>query len=295
MTEASPESDHAAARPGAEMLRLAALFGGGLLLLAGLVLLVPSAPEPEPDVLPEHIASDPLPDFTDFADVNEKKDRFFDYLLPMVEHRNAWVQQSREFLAEVRARIDAGEQLSRGDRERVEALAQRYRLELDGEVDPKVVDELLLRADQLPPSLVLAQAAAESAWGTSRFARSANNLFGQWCFSKGCGLVPGRRPEGASHEVQRFETVADAVDSYFRNLNSHDAYETVRLLRARARAEGRELSGPELAEGLLRYSERGAEYIHELRAIIRVNDLETLDSPVEPEIAAEDARRADAG
>lgn len=45
--------------------------------------------------------------------------------------------------------------------------------------------------DILPPSLALAQAAEESGWGTSRFAREGNALFGQWTTDPDVkGLVP---------------------------------------------------------------------------------------------------------
>ena len=64
----------------------------------------------------------------------------------------------------------------------------------------------------------------ESAWGTSRFAREGNNLFGQWCYKTGCGIVPKRRGEGQVHEVASFESVDAAVASYLRNINSHRAY-----------------------------------------------------------------------
>jgi len=39
--------------------------------------------------------------------------------------------------------------------------------------------ELLRRVDIIPPPLLISQAANESAWGTSRFAKLGNNLFGQ--------------------------------------------------------------------------------------------------------------------
>ncbi|NIW24503.1 MAG: glucosaminidase, partial [Gammaproteobacteria bacterium] len=35
----------------------------------------------------------------------------------------------------------------------------------------------------IPVSLVMAQAAEESGWGTSRFAAEGNALFGQWAWS----------------------------------------------------------------------------------------------------------------
>jgi Bax protein len=130
----------------------------------------------------------------------------------------------------------------------------------------------------VPPSLALAQAASESGWGTSRFAREGNNYFGEWCFSEGCGLIPGRRGAEQTHEVEVFPTVEAAVDSYFRNLNRVAVYEPLRETRARARAAGRPITGEALAAGLERYSERGTVYIEEVRSIISYNDLERYDA-----------------
>ncbi|MCH2098860.1 MAG: glucosaminidase domain-containing protein, partial [Pseudomonadales bacterium] len=147
-----------------------------------------------------------------------------------------------------------------------------------GPIPMERLDELLACVDVIPPSLVLAQAATESAWGTSRFARKANNLFGEWCFTAGCGLVPNHRSQGATHEVERFATVSASIDSYFHNLNSHPAYAELRAIRARAREAAATISGADLAAGLMLYSERGEDYVDELRQIIRVNDLGRFDS-----------------
>lgn len=269
----------------AEMRRIAIGFAIGLLVLVLMVVLRgtgPSLPSqevlpepPEPPEIPE------LPDFSAYEDVNEKKQRFFDYLLPVIEHRNAWAREAREFLRLVQERMAEGTPLTDEEREIVAELGERYRVDVGETVESGEIDKLLRRADEIPPSLVLAQAAAESAWGTSRFARMANNLFGQWCFTEGCGLVPQRRPSGASHEVKRFDSVLAAVDGYYRNLNSHPAYEEVRERRARARAEGRVPEGVDLAAGLEHYSERGQHYIDEIRSIIRFNDLDELDTSTE--------------
>ena len=133
------------------------------------------------------------------------------------------------------------------------------------------------RLDVVPPSLILARAANESAWGTSRFATKGNNLFGQWCFSKGCGLVPRGRAEGASHEVAKFSSPYRSVRAYIQNLNRHPTYQLLRDVRLEDRRENAPLSGLELAEGLRGYSERGEEYIEEIRAMIHYNNLEFYD------------------
>ena len=121
--------------------------------------------------------------------------------------------------------------------------------------------------------MVLAQAANESAWGTSRFSLVANNLFGQWTFIPGQGIIPKDRPEGETYEVRKFSTVYDSVRSYLLNLNTHQAYQQLRQLRTASRVNGQNPKGLKLAEGLLRYSTRGEDYVKELQAMIRFNQL----------------------
>ena len=139
---------------------------------------------------------------------------------------------------------------------------------------------LLKRVDVIPPSLVLAQAANESAWGTSRFAKSGFNYFGQWCFKKGCGIVPGKRDAGKEHEVAAFSSPRKSVGSYIRNLNSHPAYQSLRSIRIQLRSENKAITGIALAGGLSEYSARGSEYVEELRSIIRYNKLAKYDSNI---------------
>ena len=140
--------------------------------------------------------------------------------------------------------------------------------------------------DIIPPSLVMAQAANESAWGTSRFATQGNNLFGQWCFNQGCGLVPRSRPEGMSHEVEVFDSPYQSIRSYITNLNRHNAYQGLRDRRDALRAQGQFPDGATLAGGLEAYSERGQAYVHEIRAMINSNGLPDYDDRLTALLAA---------
>ena len=134
-------------------------------------------------------------------------------------------------------------------------------------------DELLLKLDKIPTALVLAQAANESSWGTSRFAVEANNIFGQYCYSLGCGVVPKNRPSGSKFEVQRFSSINASIASYMRNINRNLAYASLRTMRREMRLHDN-LNSIELANGLENYSIRRKEYVKELQAIIRINNLE---------------------
>ena len=115
------------------------------------------------------------------------------------------------------------------------------------------------------------QAANESAWGTSRFARQGYNFFGLWCFTEGCGFVPKRRNSDADHEVHKFRNLTVAVRTYFRNLNGHPAYKELRDIRYQLRQNNSEVTAEKLVHGLSKYSERGQEYIDELLDMLRFN------------------------
>ena len=117
----------------------------------------------------------------------------------------------------------------------------------------------------------MAQAANESAWGLSRFAQKGNNLFGQWCFKKGCGIVPGQRNAGANHEVRKFASINDSVASYMHNLNTGRAYKDLRKLRATLRSTNAAVDGHTLAKGLIKYSSRGKAYVKEIQSMIKTN------------------------
>jgi Bax protein len=128
----------------------------------------------------------------------------------------------------------------------------------------------------LPVSLVLAQAANESGWGTSRFAIDGNNFFGVWCYVEGCGLKPLDRDQGARHEVKRFESIYEGVAAYIHNINTNPAYSDLRAIRMSMRSLNVPARGVQLAEGLLAYSIRGKDYVRDIQAMIRSNRLEQI-------------------
>lgn len=238
--------------------------------LAGLV---PEG-EKEPPPAKEGVGWQDMPDFTVFSTVPGRKANFFGYLRPIVKAENQRIRRRRERLRGLAERVRSGRELPPEERQWLADLARDYRLEPEGKGPSKLIAGLLRRVDVIPASLVLVQAAKESGWGTSRFAQQGNNLFGQWCFSTGCGIVPARREPGKSHEVERFPTVRASVRSYLRNLNTHRRYEELREIRARLREAEVALTGIALAEGLRAYAENGDQYVPEVRAMIRANNLE---------------------
>jgi Bax protein len=197
-----------------------------------------------------------------------RKQLFIEGLLPIVLGVNERIASDRDRLVALLARQKAGEATSGRDKAWLEELAMRY-----GSMD---AGELLRRVDVVPPSLAIAQAAIESGWGSSRFARQGNALFGQRVYGPS-GMQPAGLTADAGFGVRDFKTLGAAVAAYADNLNSFSAYDALRAKRASLRAQGQLPDGLSLAGTLLRYSELGGDYVAQVRELIRINGLGALD------------------
>jgi len=214
------------------------------------------------------------PDFSAYEAGPPRKEAFFSYFVPLIEQANTELLEVRSELMDLR---DNRDNLSFFERMSVTNLAEQYEVEEFDLADGDDWDVLIRRIDVVPPSLALAQAANESAWGTSRFALEGNNYYGHWCFVPGCGMVPSARPDGATHEVADFDSPEQSVERYIHNLNHHPAYRDLRIRREQLRESDNPITGLALAPELERYSERGDEYIAELQSMIRFNELTEFD------------------
>jgi len=210
--------------------------------------------------------------------VVEKKRTFLYGLVPAVLATNEEVLLERQRLRSLTQRRKAGKSWTADESRWMAALAARYGV--DGNVEQAAtLDELASRVDAVPASLVLAQAAVESGWATSRFAAEGSALFGQWTYG-GKGIKPKeqRTATKGNYQVAAFDSPRDSIRAYLLNLNSHAAYADLRAERRNLRKAGKGVTGTALAAGLLKYSERGQAYVDELRALIRVNHLEIADA-----------------
>lgn len=216
----------------------------------------------------------PTPEFASIADVQARKEAFFEYFLPYVEEANTEVLEDRAEVIRLQQSFERYGSLSGGRLGRLNDLLEEYGLEAVDAPSWREFETLLERVDTVPASLALAQAAIESAWGTSRFAIEGNNLFGMWCYKPGCGIVPRRRPAGRTYEVAAYDTAEDSFRAYLRNLNTNASYEDLREIRFAHRSNGVEPSGYDLAAGLVRYSQERWTYVEKVRGVILKSGLE---------------------
>ena len=220
--------------------------------------------------------------------VPQKKEIFYRLMLPLVLHANQMVRERRGRLTAMSETLNADGALLPDDLQGLRNAAVLLRIRDESSAatlgeDPAellaVIDEALFKLDEIPPGLVLGQAAYESGYGTSRFAVEGNALFGQWTFGE--GLVPSQQRKNlGDHRIASFDWPFDSVRAYYLNLSSHPAYADLRQLRAQLKAKGKPVTSLRLADGLRSYSERGQVYVDTLKGIITTNQLDRADSAV---------------
>ena len=124
------------------------------------------------------------------------------------------------------------------------------------------------RNKRVPTSIIIAMAGIESAWGTSRFAKEGNALFGvrTWDLDN----VPHMKALGnmdATWGVKKYKTKCQSVKDMIRILNTHPAYEKFRQYRIKQLDAG-EWNYKQLLSGMTAWSTNPDYQKIILRAIV---------------------------
>jgi len=203
----------------------------------------------EPDLAKKILSKKP-------KSVSEKKQRFKDILVPIT---TLVFKQLDEQYKRVKKDIENNK-----NREYIELLKEEYNAQ---------TDETLLHALKPHPiSIALAQAAAESAWLTSRFTKEAYNIFGVWSFNKDEPRIAASGLRGSKTiYLKKYKTLKAAVEDYYKNIGRNWAYAEFRKQRTITNDPYK------LSEYLGSYSEKKEVYIELLKSMIKYNKFHEYD------------------
>jgi len=189
-------------------------------------------------------------------EIVDKKTNFKNILVPIIT--SVYIQLDTQY-NDIKRDIESSK-----NRAYIETLKKRYKVKTD--------QELLEAIKPHPISIVLAQAAAESAWLTSRFTKSANNIFGVWSFNKNEPRIPaiGLRADKVIY-LKKYKTLKIAVEDYYFSIAKSWAYKEFRKLRV-------ETNDPyKLIPHLGNYSEKREKYTTMLSKIVKYNKFDQYD------------------
>lgn len=186
--------------------------------------------------------------------------KFVEVLLPAVLVAKHRIEQSRKNIFRLREK----ERWTAKDSSFYRAQIDQYRAE--------DIDDLLLRMHTHPNSIVLAQAAMESGWGTSRFSKEANNLFGVWSFNPDEPRIRALHSRGEkSIYLKKYEDLSHSIEDYFLVLARAGAYEGFRKSRVQNQDPF------EMVNHLLYYSEMRWKYVRQIKFLMKKYDLQRYD------------------
>ena len=206
----------------------------------------------------------------------KKKIKFIETLLPLISYQNQKIVVERKRLFEIYDYLDVQKTLHKGDIIFLKNIAKKYLINSKNKHKIDLVEELLQLVDIIPNSIVLAQAANESGWGSSRFAKEHNALFGQYTYDEKNGVVPLRRDKGKRYLIKYFSSIDKSVESYFKNINTHYAYEKFRQIRSEMNKNNLGLNVKLLTQHLDAYA-KDEFYVETINSIIETNNFIQFD------------------
>lgn len=192
-------------------------------------------------------------------DIKEKKEAFIAMMLPSILLVKREMKNTRDRVLKISEK-------SSHTKEEDEWLAELYK-----KYKADDIPMLLKRLEPHPTSIILAQAALESGWGTSNFFKNANNVFGVWSFDPDEDRVAASQKRGGQTiYVKKYNALYCSVDDYFITLST-GPYQSFRDARMY-------IKDPyTLVDYLGVYSELGDEYAQRLKTVIRANNLTKYD------------------
>jgi len=194
---------------------------------------------------------------TPHISVKEKKRRFLKLLLPAIRDVYNELMQRYERIAK--------DIQNKRNLEEIATLKKKYKATSD--------EDLLARLKPHPISIALAQAAMESSWGTSRFFKEANNVFGMWSSNPNQKRIAAGEKRNGTRTIwlRKFDTIEDCIRAYYEMMAKVKTYSKFRQLRL-------QYDDPyKITPGLDKYSEIGQDYITVLNQVIKYNHFTKYD------------------
>lgn len=217
-------------------------------------------------------------DFARLKDKNLRNRLFIQVLAPLAMLVNERIILERYDLLQLEERYQKNKNLSDDDKRQLEEWAKKYDVftRMKGNERYEILlQELLLKIDGVPPSILIAAAAAESNWGTAREVALGNSLYKWKVWYTDEGIKP-LEDDDDSYRIKIYPSLLAAMEEYALKFNSDVNFKNFRTLRMHRRNHRKPLRGTTMVYNMVVGSPL-ENYAGLLSYIITFYDLGNLD------------------
>jgi Bax protein len=194
-----------------------------------------------------------------------RKQKFIELLLPSILVAKYEIFKENRRTIDIWAKLKNHYNITHQDSLYMEMLFDKY--------DTKNFAEIDKRQQVHPNSIIIAQAAIETGWGTSRFFLQGNNAYGIWSFSKSDNRMESLSGRGdIKVYLKKYNSVMESVDDYFQTISKSWAFDQFRKRRAETD------NAYELIWYLNKYSELRNDYVKKVGEVMIQNQLTKYDT-----------------
>lgn len=185
-------------------------------------------------------------DYAQFKDKTLRNEMFIKILMPLVLKVNKEYEEERENLLAIEYGFSLEKDFHELDCFYIEKLAKKYEIDTpfkDTRRYIKLLDELILRVDIVPASILVSTAAIYTDWGTSRIAVEGNNLYKAKNWYSDEGLEP--QSDDKDYRYKVYDSLEDSIRDYILRVNQNVNYRSFWYARQVAR-ENEQINGQPL-------------------------------------------------
>lgn len=196
--------------------------------------------------------------------VKEKKEYFTKLLLPAISVVNKEIKRDLDIVTNLKNKTS----FTTEEEKTLKKIFSKYKVNFLN------WNELEERIIIYPTSLILSQAAIESGWGTSRFFKEGNNIFGVWSLNSNENRIHAleTRDNGYKAALRKYDSLKDSIYDFILILSRVEAYHNLRhAIHAKKTPE-------EIAAYLNKYSEEGEDYVKKVISVLKFNNFEKYDN-----------------
>jgi Bax protein len=204
-------------------------------------------------------------------DPDIRKQKFIELLLPAILVTKYEIYKENKRTIDIWGKLKSNLDITHNDSVFMEELFLKY--------ETKNFAEINQRQQVHPNSIILAQAALETGWGTSRFFLQGNNAYGIWSFSKMENRMESLSSRGdIKIYLKKYDHVSESVKDYFQTIGKSWAFDQFRKRRSETN------NAYELIWYLNRYSELRNDYVKKIGELMIQNTLTQYDTcEIDPE------------